>query len=63
MSLQRIAFKVHGTVQGVNFRYGHATHERRMVKDVNDLRSFTQRQAESYGLTGWVKNTNDDKVR
>ncbi|KZF24391.1 Acylphosphatase family protein [Xylona heveae TC161] len=41
---QRIAFKVHGTVQGVNFR------------------SFTKSRAESYGLTGWVKNSSDGKV-
>lgn len=44
MSQTRIAFKVHGTVQGVNFR------------------SFAEKQASKYGLTGWVKNTSDDKV-
>ncbi|KAL2003704.1 hypothetical protein VTN02DRAFT_2735 [Thermoascus thermophilus] len=44
MSAKRIAFKVHGTVQGVNFR------------------DFTERQANSYGLTGWVRNTIDGKV-
>ncbi|KAJ9658884.1 hypothetical protein H2198_003454 [Neophaeococcomyces mojaviensis] len=44
MSQTRISFKVHGTVQGVNFR------------------SFTQKKANSYGVTGWVKNTSDDKV-
>ena len=26
-------------------------------------RSFTEKQASTYGLTGWVKNTSDDKVR
>ncbi|KAK4937127.1 hypothetical protein LTR10_022179 [Elasticomyces elasticus] len=41
----RIAFTVHGRVQGVGFR------------------DFTQRKASSYGLTGFVKNTSDDKVR
>ncbi|MCJ1294202.1 hypothetical protein MMC34_005759 [Xylographa carneopallida] len=41
---QRISFKVHGTVQGVNFR------------------SFTQKKASAYGLTGWVSNTTNDKV-
>ncbi|KAI1611595.1 acylphosphatase [Exophiala viscosa] len=40
----RIAFTVHGRVQGVGFR------------------DFTQRKATSYGLTGFVKNTSDDKV-
>ncbi|KAL2011983.1 hypothetical protein VTN00DRAFT_4701 [Thermoascus crustaceus] len=44
MSAKRIAFKVHGTVQGVNFR------------------DFTQRHANDYGLTGWVRNTIDGKV-
>ncbi|MCJ1248808.1 hypothetical protein MMC30_006028 [Trapelia coarctata] len=41
---KRISFKVHGTVQGVNFR------------------SFTIKKASSYGLTGWVTNTSDNKV-
>jgi len=41
---QRISFKVHGAVQGVNFR------------------SFTQKKASAYGLTGWVSNTTNDKV-
>ncbi|MCJ1473331.1 hypothetical protein MMC13_001982 [Lambiella insularis] len=41
---KRISFKVHGTVQGVNFR------------------SFAQKKASAYGLTGWVSNTNNDKV-
>ncbi|KAK5946647.1 hypothetical protein PMZ80_000790 [Knufia obscura] len=44
MSQKRIAFKVHGTVQGVNFR------------------SFTEKKASGYGLTGWVKNSDDEKV-
>ncbi|KAI9748766.1 MAG: hypothetical protein M4579_007124 [Chaenotheca gracillima] len=40
----RIAFKVQGEVQGVNFR------------------SFTQKKAQSFGLTGWVKNTSSGHV-
>ncbi|KAI9810848.1 MAG: hypothetical protein M1827_006055 [Pycnora praestabilis] len=44
MSSKRIAFKVHGEVQGVNFR------------------SFTQKKANSYGLTGYVSNTSNGKV-
>ncbi|KAK5049976.1 hypothetical protein LTR84_004095 [Exophiala bonariae] len=40
----RIAFTVHGRVQGVCFR------------------DFTQKKANSYGITGFVKNTNDGKV-
>ncbi|KAI9673955.1 MAG: hypothetical protein M1817_002161 [Caeruleum heppii] len=41
---KRIAFKVTGEVQGVNFR------------------SFTQTKAQSYGLTGWVRNSPNGQV-
>ncbi|KAI9873341.1 MAG: hypothetical protein M1830_000515 [Pleopsidium flavum] len=41
---KRISFRVHGEVQGVNFR------------------SFTEKKASSYGLTGWVTNTSNGKV-
>lgn len=41
---KRISFRVHGRVQGVNFR------------------SFTQKKADSYNLTGWVRNTPNEKV-
>ncbi|KAI0139657.1 acylphosphatase [Pestalotiopsis sp. NC0098] len=44
MSSQRIYFLVHGTVQGVNFRY------------------FTQKKATEVGVTGWVRNTDTEKV-
>ncbi|KAL9130855.1 MAG: hypothetical protein Q9217_001056 [Psora testacea] len=44
MTQQRISFKVHGTVQGVNFR------------------SFAQTKAAALNITGWVKNTPDEKV-
>ncbi|KAL1970156.1 hypothetical protein VTN77DRAFT_6561 [Rasamsonia byssochlamydoides] len=44
MAIKRVAFKVHGTVQGVSFR------------------DFTQRKANGYGVTGWVRNTDDGKV-
>ncbi|KAI9732773.1 MAG: hypothetical protein M1834_003711 [Cirrosporium novae-zelandiae] len=40
----RIAFKVHGRVQGVCFR------------------DFARRNATSYGVTGFVRNTLDGKV-
>jgi len=41
---QRISFRVHGEVQGVNFR------------------NFTRRQAQTHGITGWVRNTPQSKV-
>jgi len=41
---KRISFRVHGTVQGVNFRY------------------FTKKKATEYNLTGWVRNTPNEKV-
>ncbi|KAH0843736.1 Acylphosphatase [Fonsecaea pedrosoi] len=52
---KRIAFKVHGKVQGVAFRIDHAS---RLILGSD----FTQRKASSYGLTGFVLNTSDGKV-
>ncbi|KIX05931.1 uncharacterized protein Z518_03905 [Rhinocladiella mackenziei CBS 650.93] len=42
---KRIAFTVHGRVQGVCFR------------------DFTQKKARRYGVTGYVVNTSDGKVK
>ncbi|KAH8675509.1 Acylphosphatase-like domain-containing protein [Xylariales sp. PMI_506] len=41
---ERIYFLVHGTVQGVGFRY------------------FTRKKATEAGITGWVRNTDNEKV-
>ncbi|KAI1338556.1 acylphosphatase [Xylariaceae sp. FL0016] len=41
---QRIYFLVHGTVQGVNFRY------------------YTQKKAKELNVTGWCRNTENEKV-
>ncbi|KAL2269829.1 hypothetical protein VTJ83DRAFT_2013 [Remersonia thermophila] len=44
MALKRVYFRVHGTVQGVGFRY------------------FTRNRAVEHAITGWVRNTENDKV-
>ncbi|KAM5380233.1 hypothetical protein ACJZ2D_003684 [Fusarium nematophilum] len=41
---KRVYFVVHGTVQGVGFRY------------------FTRKVAHEYGVSGWCRNTHDNKV-
>src|SRR5271155_5525776 len=58
---KRIFFKVHGTVQGVNFRFVIPLSTARTRCSDND-RSFTQSKAQSYGLTGFVENKPNGKV-
>ncbi|KAI0143629.1 acylphosphatase [Xylariaceae sp. FL1272] len=41
---QRIYFRVHGEVQGVNFR------------------NFAQKKATEFNVTGWCRNTDNEKV-
>ncbi|KAJ9648747.1 hypothetical protein H2199_000660 [Coniosporium tulheliwenetii] len=48
MSSKRISFKVEGEVQGVNFR---------------PRSSFTVKQANNVGVTGYVKNASDGSVQ
>lgn len=70
----QISFTVHGDVQGVNFRYVQLRTRHHHRGEVHLLkpnvfflssvgkRSFTQKKATSYGLTGFVKNTPRGKV-
>jgi acylphosphatase len=58
---KRIFFKVHGTVQGVNFRFVSPFNGKNIRYSDND-RSFTQSKAQSYGLTGFVENKPNGKV-
>jgi acylphosphatase len=60
MMSKRIFFRVHGTVQGVNFRFEKPISTTWQNTDVD--RSFTQSKAQSYGLTGFVENTPNNKV-
>ncbi|KAL5424354.1 hypothetical protein PMIN04_003276 [Paraphaeosphaeria minitans] len=62
MADRRIAFKVDGEVQGVNFRC-----EQLLLAASPRLthppRSFTTKKAQSLGVTGFVANASDGTVR
>lgn len=58
----RITFTVHGKVQGVCFRWVLWTTSTEEISDCALCRDFAQKKANSYGITGFVKNTPDGKV-
>ncbi|OAQ97371.1 hypothetical protein LLEC1_01590 [Akanthomyces lecanii] len=64
---RRVYFIAHGgTVQGVGFRYvGYMILPKctfGLSVLMKNTRYFTRKKAQAYGLTGWCRNTPDNKV-
>ncbi|ESZ90815.1 Acylphosphatase family protein [Sclerotinia borealis F-4128] len=65
---RRIGFTVSGTVQGPFYHITFLDSPGRIYNILDPLgnrvnfRYFTQKKAKSYGVIGWVRNTDDGKV-
>ncbi|KAG4416738.1 hypothetical protein IFR04_010140 [Cadophora malorum] len=58
---KRLSFRVHGNVQGKS-RISVLSPNQFKKKSNLQFRYYTRKKATSYGVTGWVRNTPNNKV-